>query len=251
MTETVKSAILRAEILRGEESEITCALELTETSVFIVTENLPTVGESINLRLSFPRALRPLMVSVNVKQVRLATEPGTASGFVAEFNVQRTDSKRRLEDISRRLHTARRWEDASSSQPLSVLLVEDNALIRDTFAYAVGQYFSTRRNRRVSLILAPSVAAALAALEDRGGADLLLVDHFLPDEPGSSLVTKLRGHASFHRIPMIGMSGGTSEARSSMLSAGADLFLQKPIALRDLFGTLELLMDVSAEGAVA
>jgi len=225
---------------------------MTDKSVFIVTENLPSVGDALNLRLSFPRAVKPILVNVLVTQVRLPTGPGIACGFVAEFDTSSaaTAQQKRIDDIARRLHKAK---DTNEKKSLALLLVEDNQLIRDMFAYAVEQYF-LHRPGRVQLVLAPSVDAALAALEDRGGADLVLVDHFLQPptgESGTSLITKLRAHPQLHRIPIVGMSAGGIEIQRAMLAAGADLFLNKPIALRDFFCTVEFLMDAEPESTAA
>ncbi len=213
-----RSAILRAEILRGESAEITCALEMTGESVFIVTEGLPSIGEVVNLRLSFPRTVRPLLVSGRVRQVRLSSGPGSPPGFVADFDIDSEDIKQKL--------------------------VEGNQLIRDMFAYAVERYFSQRAGK-VRLAQAASVAAAWKHLDETKSYDLAVVDQMLPDETGSSLIAALRRNGTFRRMPIVGMSVGSSDVRKAMLEAGADLFLQKPIVLKDLFCTIEfLMMDV-------
>src|SRR5262245_21929685 len=106
-----RSAILRAEILRGEESEVACALEMTDTSVFIVTEALPPIGELVHLRLSFPRTVRPLLVSGRVMQVRMSTGPGHPAGFVAEFDVESEDVRKKVADVARRLRRDARAAD--------------------------------------------------------------------------------------------------------------------------------------------
>jgi CheY-like chemotaxis protein len=247
MTET-RSAMLRAEILRGGDSEVTCALEMTDRSVFIVTERLPPIGESVHLRLSFPRMVRPLLVGGRVTQVRMSTGQGQPAGFVAEFEVESDDEQTKLGDLARRLRRDGRGRDAGStppnSRPLYVLLVEDNQLIRDMFKYAVEKYFKHRAGR-VELIEASTVGAAWTALETRNIVDIALVDHFLPDDTGAALVSRLRaeGNHARGRVPIVAMSVGGADVRRTMLDAGADLFLQKPIVLKDLFCTLEFLMD--------
>jgi hypothetical protein len=40
---------------------------------------------------------------------------------------------------------------------------------------------------------------------------------------------------------LVAISGGGPEARRAMLAAGCDLFLGKPVVLRDLFATIESL----------
>ncbi len=240
-----RSAILRAEILRGEESEVACALEMSEVSVFIVTERLPPIGEIVHLRLSFPRTVRPLLVSARVTQVRLSTGPGHPAGFVAEFDVASDEEKTRVSEVARRLRredVPRDSGELPSGRQLSVLLVEDNQLIRDMFKYAVERYFKSRSSR-IELLEAATVGAALATLEERGNVDIILVDHFLPDQTGAALVSTLRADGAHRRAPIVGMSVGGVDVRRAMLAAGVDLFLQKPIVLKDLFCTLEFLME--------
>lgn len=250
MTET-RSAMLRAEILRGEESEVTCALEMTDASVFIVTDRLPSVDDTVHLRLSFPRTVRPLLVSGRVTQVRMSTGPGHPAGFVAAFDVTE-DEKKKVADVARRLRRdasprgAAPASGAPTRRPLTVLLVEDNQLIRDMFKYAVDRYFKNRTGR-VELIEAATVADAWAALEKHSVLDIVLVDHFLPDALGPALISRLRGDENHRRVPIVGMSVGSADVRRAMLDAGADLFLQKPIILKDLFCTLEFLMDSTTE----
>lgn len=237
-----RSAILRAEILRGESAEITCALEMTAESVFIVTEGLPSIGESVNLRLSFPRTVRPLLVTARVRQVRLSTGPGSPPGFVADFDIDSDDAKRKVSDFARRLRPVN--GATPNGRDLYVLLVEDNKLIRDMFAYAVDRYFR-QRTGQVHLAQAETVEAAWRHLDEKRSFDLAVIDHLLPDETGASLIARMRRHGTFRRMPIVGMSVAGSEVRSAMLDAGADIFLHKPIVLKDLFCTLEFLMDVS------
>jgi CheY-like chemotaxis protein len=236
-----RSAILRAEILRGDAAEITCALEMTGESVFVVTDGLPSFGEIVHLRLSFPRTIRPLLVTARVRQVRMSTGPGSPSGFVADFELESDATRQKVTEFARRIRPAGR---ALPSRELSVLLVEDNQLIRDMFAYAVEKYFS-QRSGRVRLAQAPTVKEASKLLEERRLFDLALVDQMLPDGTGADLVATLRRDPSFRRMPIVGMSVGGASARSAMIEAGADIFLDKPIVLKDLFCTLEFLMDTA------
>jgi CheY-like chemotaxis protein len=235
-----RSAILRAEILDGESSEVTCALEMTETSVFIVTDRLPPIGGTVHLRLSFPRAIRPVLVSVCVTQVRFTTGPGTPSGFVAEFEVESGDAKNRVRELARRV----RPTAIGPGSELNVLLVEDDQLLRDMFAYTARRYFA-QRTGRVELKLAESVVDALRMIDGGGPLDVVILDHFLGPESGTSLITRLRSDARLRKTAIVAMSVGGAEIKRAMLDAGAELFLLKPIALKELFCTLEFLMDAS------
>lgn len=240
-----RSPILRAEILRSGPAEVTCALELAPDSVFIVTDDLPSIGDVIGLRLSFPRTVAPLTANARVRQVRMFGGPGSPSGFVADFAIERDEVKRALAELVRRLRPAS--DTAPGVRELEVLLVEDNELIRDMFVYAVERYFG-QRARLVHLAQAATASAAWRALAEKQRLDLAIVDHRLPDETGASFVTALRREPRFRGTPIIGMSVGGAEVQRAMLAAGADLFLHKPIVLKDLFCTLEFLMSCEPEG---
>lgn len=248
MSGEIRTAILRAEILRDDSAEITCALEMTDESVFIVTDGLPSIGDIVSLRLSFPRAVRPIVVSTRVFQVRMSSGPGSPSGFVGSFEIESDDGKRRVADVARRLSrtTSPPSVPRNGAPRLSVLLVEDNKLIRDMFTYAVERYFGSRSGH-VHVTQAATVAEAWDMLRAKGDFDLAIVDHRLPDGTGAGFIQDLRANPSLGRQSIVGMSVGGPEVRRAMLDAGADIFLHKPIVLKDLFCTLEFMMDAGSE----
>lgn len=230
-----RSAILRAEILRDGHLEVTCAIEMKETSIFIISESLPPLGHSVRLHLSFPRMLKPLVVDGIVSQIRMGGGPGSPAGYFVEFVVPDDTLRQRIAEIARRL---RPTAGALANRELSILLVEDNQLLRDTFAYAFERYFRSR-TAGVKLLQASTTAEAWALAQP--DTDLLLVDHVLKGEAGTSFVSRVRGDSRLGRVFIVGMSGSGATARRAMLDAGADLFLDKPIVLKDLFLTLEFL----------
>jgi CheY-like chemotaxis protein len=244
-----RSAILRAELFRPGLTEITCALEMTGSSIFVVTDELPPIGETVHMRLSFPNAVDPIDVVVEVVQVRLSSGPGTPSGFVAVFVEESEAGRRALDELAHKL-TGPRTPSTPSTPPreLSVLLVEDNRLIRDMFAYAVQRYFEQRAGK-VNLDQATNTDVAWTMLET-GSYDLVIVDYFLPTDHGAALISKLRSDARLSKTSVVAISIGGQEVRRETLEAGADIFLHKPIVLKELFYTLEFLMNNNGGGDV-
>ncbi|MBS2013312.1 MAG: response regulator [Deltaproteobacteria bacterium] len=246
-TSPVRTAILRAELHRADTVEITCALEMTAESVFLVTDELPPVGAVFQLRLSFPSAVEPLDLVVEVVQVRLSSGPGAPSGFVGSF-LQGSDVEGLAASaLARRLTVPPKA--IATRRELSVLLVEDTRLVRDMFAYALDRYFEDRAGR-VRLDQAADVATAWEMLS-RSRYDLVIVDHFLHGECGALLISRLRSHPTLVNTRVVAISVGGPEVRRESFEAGADLFLQKPIALRELFYTLEFLMGAEGDHAGA
>jgi DNA-binding response OmpR family regulator len=84
-----------------------------------------------------------------------------------------------------------------------------------------------------------------------GRYDVVIVDHYLPTEDGATLIGRLRNEPSLAGISVVAISVGGNDVRRATLSAGADLFLHKPIVLRDLFRTFEFLLHDGATDAGA
>jgi len=237
-----KSGILRAEVECATWKDVSCALELTEDSVFIVTHSLLPVGAQVQLRLSFPNVVEPISVRANVTQVRLSSGPGAPSGFVGEFTFDSNETREAIAVLARRLATVTppsNRPEKLAGKKVDVLLVEDNLLIRDIFTYAVTRYFD-RRPGQINLTLAEDVQAAWGKLHETA-FDLVIVDYYLPDEDGARLIARMRQEERLQKTSVIAMSVGGESVRDAALSAGADVFLHKPIVLADLFRTLEVM----------
>lgn len=232
------TGILRAVVEYDARTEVRCALELSESSVFVLGDSLPSIGTPVSLQLSFPNAVEPVALSGRAVQVKVLDGPGSACGFVCELDVQSEGTRERLRGLIERL------SEKATAEPLRnlrVLLVEDSRLIRDMFAYALQKYFE-RRPKGVILDQASDVAMAWKQMKE-APYDLVLVDYYLPPDDGGALITRVRNDATLASTPIVAISVGGAKARSASIDAGADLFLDKPLVLKDLFHTLEFLMS--------
>jgi CheY-like chemotaxis protein len=229
--------VLRAEVRFDGVDDVACAIELTEDSVFVISDLLPAVGADVELRLSFPHAIEPIAIRATVEQIRIGSGPGTPTGFVASFTSAAEEARAVIRQVVTRLLAAP--TPGRRGRELRVLLVEDNRLVSDMFEYALRNYFDSRECR-VSLEQARDVPTAWAKL---GGSlfDIVIVDYFLADDVGATLIERLRSDPRTASTSVVAISVGGSDVRRATLSAGADLFLHKPIVLRDLFRTLEFL----------
>jgi len=230
------SPLLRAEAELSDRIVTSYATELGESSVFLVTDVLPPVGSEVALRLSLSRAVDPIRVRGVVSEVRLSSGPGAPSGFCVRFDTEeasRVDVRR----FVKRLTAPRSFAECAE---LSVLLVEDNRLIRDMFSYAVYKYFR-ERSGMLHLDQADDGVSALEKLSERR-YDLVIVDYYLPMQDGATFISKLRKDPRHADASVVAISVGGSDVREATLAAGADIFLAKPLVLRDLFQTLEFLM---------
>jgi CheY-like chemotaxis protein len=61
---------------------------------------------------------------------------------------------------------------------------------------------------------------------------------------GAQLIRRIRENENFHSLPVIVVSVGGEEARQDSYAAGADLFLDKPVLLGQLFDSLRRLLGL-------
>jgi CheY-like chemotaxis protein len=237
--------LLRAEIRSAKETVVSYARELTPDSVFVVTDWRPPIETEVDLRISFPTLVEPLDLRARVAEHRTARGIGSPAGLAFHF-----DSTEAREAVERLLDRLALSGPASmrvqARRQYRVLLVEDNAFIRDMFAYGIGKFFTQRRGH-VQFDHAGDAASAREKLADTT-YDLVIVDYYLPAEDGAAFIARLRRDPRFAHAPIVAISVGGRDARDATMSAGADLFLDKPVVLRDLFRTLQVL---SQRGALA
>jgi CheY-like chemotaxis protein len=215
-------------------------LSISERRAFVETDRAPSAATEVRLGLSFPRLVAPVEVGARVVATTPSSGPGNPSGIEVEFDQE--DRPRILRLLS--LLDSVKPNPHQPPMHYRVLLVEDNDLIQDMFAYGVERYFRDKETS-VTVDVASDGGQAWSMLQD-GGYDLAIVDHYLPVLDGTSLLARVRSVPDLSTLPMLAISVGGVDVRESMLDAGADLFLSKPIVLRDLFVTLERLATQSA-----
>jgi len=237
----VKRILLRAEIESEGVTIVAHTLELSEEEAFVETDLRLEVGAPVRMRLSFPRLVEPFFVAGRVVAVAESTAPGEPAGLELSIAAATAADQARLATV---LATLAEDPAADALEGFHVLLVEDNSLIRDMFSYGIKKYFRGKPGY-VSVDHAADGASAWKLLAD-GSYDLAIVDYFLPELDGAQLVQRMRAEPRLAGVPIVAVSVGGAKARDATLAAGADLFLDKPLVLKDLFATLERL---NAHGA--
>lgn len=226
--------LLRAEIREGDgvESPLTTyAYDLTANSIFVVTTWRPAVGAQLRLRLSFIDVVPAIDLTVRVIEIRQAGNPGDQAGITVAFDEN--------PQITALIERARRaLSPQTASRGFRVLLVEDSGFTRDMFAYGIGK--GTHAGL-FTVDVAEDAERAWAMLQEHA-YDLVVVDFFLPAENGASLIAQMRAERRFAKTPVVAVSIGGRDAREATIAAGADLFLDKPLALRELANTLSLIL---------
>jgi len=231
--------LLRAELHWDDRTLVTRTAQLTTTMLVLPIVQPPPDGTRVWVRLSFPRLVAAFDVRGTVTRTVAPTNPTE----LPLIEVALDD-----DEVARRRIAGLVGEDApvdANDLAYRILIVEDNSMIRDMFAYGVQKYFGRRGG--VTVDVAESGEKAWQMLRD-GGYDLAIVDHYLPLLRGAQLIARIREDDRMATMPIVAISVGGEEVREAALHAGADLFLDKPVVLRDLFSTLDRLTTLG-EGA--
>jgi CheY-like chemotaxis protein len=238
----MRRILLRADVRPdGGAPFVGHTLELSEAEAFIETDAKLELGTTLRARLSFPRLVEPFEIVGHITARVESKAPGEPSGLEV---VIAPATERDAKILQMVLNTLAAEPSEEALEGFHVLLVEDNNLIRDMFSYGIRKYFRGKPGY-VTVDHAADGASAWKMLAG-GTYDLAIVDYFLPELDGAQLVQRMRAEPRLATVPIVAVSVGGEKARDATLAAGADLFLEKPLVLKDLFATLERL---NAHGA--
>ena len=186
-------------------------------------------GTIVDVHFSFPGLAKPIVLPALVQSVEAATMTIALLAGAGE----------KLEAII---------EQVKSRDPnlvlrhINTLIVEDNSHIRVLLQR--GLRCSTRnelRNMMFTFEHAENGADALDLLKSYT-FDLAIVDVYLPVLDGPAMIKQARTTLGIE-LPFIMLSGGGDSARAAALSAGASVFLAKPIRLSEVVSSLRRLIN--------
>jgi two-component system cell cycle response regulator DivK len=109
----------------------------------------------------------------------------------------------------------------------SVLLVEDDDLLRDSFRILLD-------DAGYEVLTAGTAGDAIDATRDHRPG-LVILDLGLPDRPGLEVVRTIRRDPDLAEVPVIALTGrvGAGE-EAACLEAGCNRYLAKPVAVSEL-----------------
>lgn len=212
-------------------------MEITAVSALVRTDEPLANGDRLLVRLSFPGLLDPFDVEGHVVSKHLPSD-GSPPGVTIVLVFADEEDEQRLRQL---------LEDGLPPTPpaglervlFRVLLVEDNPTIRDVILFEAHRHF--RGNRQLQLDMAADAEEAWEMLQ-QGSYHLAIVDHFLPGMLGAKLVARIRAAPMLAGMPIVAVSIGGTATRDAFVAAGADVFLERPVGVRDLFTTLDQLL---------
>lgn len=193
-----------------------------------------TIGAPVTLVLSFPGLVRPLRIDGVVESVGNAatTDKNVGIGLLGLDSAVRAGLDDHITKIKKR-------DPEYVVRAVRVLVVEDNPhcakLIQEGLRLAGKRAFGNRVAFDVPM--ASNAADAFTFLHSRP-IDVLITDIYLGGVSGTTVIEHVRADSALRTIPVIAISAGDETTRNSALQAGADVFLPKPVRLRQIVGTV-------------
>jgi|SRR6185436_9242208 len=230
--------VLRADLSHAQREIVAHTTELARESVVVRTDEKLSPGDAVSLRLSLRQLLSPLELAARVTAVDPGSGHGYFPGVTLAFDAPTPDQQAQLAALLGPTD----GDGAVGSPACRILVVEDSQLMREHVEARAGRVADDIV--RVVVDTADSVERALELLEAQRYA-LALVDLFLPERVGDQLVRTIRGRGLDH-LAVIGCSVGGSSARDAFLDAGADVYLDKPVKVKDVFATVQRLTLLNA-----
>jgi uncharacterized protein (TIGR02266 family) len=217
--------------------------------IFIATNRNFNVGDKISFDISFPGLLEPIRCHGEVRWQRApikATEDKPA-GIGVAFEFKSEEQRRQIDELVKKLNQEAP-EELPEEAPFRVLVAEDNPLVREMLRFGVRKFHRTgpAAGRELEVIEAENGQEAWEHIKE-GAADLAIIDYYMPIMNGAQLIRKIRETESLQSLPVIVVSVGGEEARQDSYAAGADLFLDKPVLLGQLFASLRRLLGLQQQ----
>lgn len=125
-----------------------------------------------------------------------------------------------------------------------VLLVEDNPHVAELITDGLDGAARREMAGRVAFIF-DVVGDGQMALDrlDEIDPDLIILDVYMPVMDGAAFLRHLRARPQQSSTPVIALSAGGEAAREAAMSAGADVFLDKPLRLNEVMAAAVRLLS--------
>jgi uncharacterized protein (TIGR02266 family) len=210
---------------------------LSSGGTFVATNRDLPIGTRVNLVLSFPGLLEPIAIEGTVRWKR--AEAGAEGDAGAGIEFAPGPARDALAAVIDKVRTR---DPKTVSRLFRVLVVEDNKHVAQLITE--GLRGSSRRDFGGMSFVFRNAEDGRAAVEilRREKFDALIIDVYLPVVDGPRVIQQARTELGLTELPIIAVSAGGDSARRAALEAGANIFLDKPMRLRQVIDTMQRLL---------
>jgi signal transduction histidine kinase len=196
----------------------------------VTVESAQAIGTTFTVRIPFGQAHLP-RERVADELLHPLVVQGSASAYVREAFGWLPGKDRLAEEVTPTEAGDRPQKTSSDEQKAVVLLVDDNADMRE--------YVRGLLSGRFEVALASNGREALEFIAGTR-PDLVLTDVMMPEMDGFTLLARIRTDPALLTLPVIMLSARAGEeSRIEGLDGGADDYLTKPFTARELIARVE------------
>lgn len=212
---------------------------LSSGTVFFNTSRRPEVGTHVQLTLTFPGLLAPIGIGGVVRWTRDGDEDEQGIGVELEDGARR-------DHLSALIERVRERDPSLVSRLVRILVIEDNPHVAQLIRN--GLHGSGKREFHDLAFNFRTVDNGRDALEllHSESFDALIVDVYLPILDGAHVIERVRADERLRGLPVIAVSAGGKSAQDAAMAAGADIFLEKPMRLRQIVDAMRSLVDLDS-----
>lgn len=207
---------------------------LSAGGTFIHTSRVFEREATIHLVLSFPGLVQPITLEGIVRWARGGAQPGVGLEFLP------THDYAKLETLVQLIQAR---DPKAVARVVRVLVAEDNPHVSELICTGLGA--SAKRAFGDALAFdfatAENGASALELLRT-APFDIAIIDLYLPILDGARLIDQARGDLGLVNLPIIAISAAGETARRAALAAGANVYLSKPMRLREVLDSMRQLI---------
>jgi uncharacterized protein (TIGR02266 family) len=211
---------------------------LSAGGTFIHTQRVLEQGTTIELVLQFPGLLQPIKLAGIVRWARGGKQPGVGIEFLPSHD---------YEQLAALVNLIEARDPRAVARVVRVLVAEDNPHIAELICSGLGA--SAKRAFGDTLLFYFATAetgAAAVELLRTAAFDVAIIDMYLPVIDGVRVIGHARSDLGLVDLPIIAISAAGETARGSALAAGANLYINKPMRLREVLDSLRQLVPLSA-----
>lgn len=211
---------------------------LSEGGTFVHTTRPLERDTTVHLVLSFPGLLQSITLEGVVRWVRAGKQPGVGIEFLPGGDRAKLEALVALIDAR---------DPRAVARVVRVLLAEDNPHLAQLICTGLGASAKRAFGDSVTFFFATADDGAAAVQMLRTVAfDVAIIDLQLPVIDGTRVIDRARGELGLNALPILAISAAGEAARRSAISAGANMYLNKPMRLRDVLESMRQLVPLGA-----
>ncbi len=210
---------------------------LSESGLFIATDQLLAKGESIEFEISFPGLVKPIRLKGEVawRRTRGSLGDDMPAGVGVQIHFNNDLERHWLKELLAKFSTQDPQVGPSPAKPFVILLAEDNPAIREMFSKALTEGLAD--DHKVHLLQAEGPQEAQDLLLEKH-VDLLLIEYRMCRSEGVDIFESL---ADEKKCPSVVVVGANDTEKEQALEGGADVFLKRPFPAKGLLATIRSL----------